>query len=285
MKKLIATDLDGTLFWPRRRFKNLVAKRNVSFLRKYIDDGGKVVLVSSRSTSFMKEVIKKIDRPMDMVACNSCVIINDEKTVRNIHLDRKIITDIVDEINETYHPKAFLLTSKDHAVVLWPVKSNWFMRLFYRIYYFLQLAYAEKYVISEKIFRDELKNGDVYKIMVFFGLSKKKQRIAKEVNKLLRAKYASIESSWIGVFNEITPLGCSKGQGVEIYCKHANIDADDVMVVGDSGNDIDMFQKFPKNSVCMNHAPVTVKKYASHVVKRYSDLSKFVYDDKGEKNE
>ena len=61
MAKLLAIDLDGTLFYPKRKRK-CICKKNVLFLRKWIDAGNKVVLVTSRSTQFVEKLNDEIKR-------------------------------------------------------------------------------------------------------------------------------------------------------------------------------------------------------------------------------
>ena len=67
MSKLLAVDLDGTLFYPKQ-VTHRISKKNVAFLRKWIDAGNKVVLVSSRSNDFTNKLDKEIKRPV----CNDC---------------------------------------------------------------------------------------------------------------------------------------------------------------------------------------------------------------------
>ena len=59
MAKLLAIDLDGTLFYPRR-VRKCICKKNVIFLRKWIDAGNKLVLVTSRSTQFTAKLKDEI---------------------------------------------------------------------------------------------------------------------------------------------------------------------------------------------------------------------------------
>ena len=47
MGKVIATDLDGTLFYPKRRVR-MIKSKSLKFLRRHIDNGGRLVLVSGR---------------------------------------------------------------------------------------------------------------------------------------------------------------------------------------------------------------------------------------------
>ena len=65
--KVLATDLDGTLFYPRSKTR-CISKKNVKFLRKWIDAGNKLVLVTSRSAEFCKRLEDEIDRPFDLIS-------------------------------------------------------------------------------------------------------------------------------------------------------------------------------------------------------------------------
>ena len=104
--------------------------------------------------------------------------------------------------------------------------------------------------MDNDVFDEELKNGECYKVMVFYGFGKKKKTLSKEINKVLREKYPDIESSWTSIVNELTPVNCNKGAGLEFYTNYLKIDKENVYVVGDSGNDISMFNKFHEHSYC-----------------------------------
>ena len=55
---------------------------------------------------------------------------------------------------------------------------------------------------------------------------------------------------------------------------HYHIKEDEVMVVGDSGNDVPLFNNFP-NSFVTKHAPEEVKKQAKYVVESVADLKSY----------
>ena len=48
MSKVLAVDLDGTLFYPRK-LKRCISLKNVHFLRRWIDEGNRLLVVTSRS--------------------------------------------------------------------------------------------------------------------------------------------------------------------------------------------------------------------------------------------
>ena len=283
MGKLLAIDLDGTLFYPKRKRK-CICKKNVLFLRKWIDAGNKVVLVTSRSTQFTEKLKDEIKRPVDFINCCSAQIIADDKMVFEKAMPNAELKQIIERIEKAYEPIAFLMTSENHPCI---IKTNrkvsfWF-RLWYRLWWIFQFSYREPIAVDDDLFFKELDSARIFKIMTFIGLSKRKSKISKELNKEFREKFPEIESSWTQQVNELTPRGCNKGNGVERYCQLMGIDQNDVYVVGDSGNDITMFNKFYEHSYCMKRGHPSARKYAKHIISRVYNLDKLILE--GEKHE
>ena len=283
MAKLLAIDLDGTLFYPKR-IKRCICKKNVIFLRKWIDAGNKLVLVTSRSTQFTAKLKDEIARPVDFINCCSSQIIANDKMIYEKAMPNKQLAKILKKIEDNYDPIALLMTSENHPCIIKSGRrvSKIYLN-FYRLWHWFQFSYREPYVVDDEMFENELKTAKIYKIMTFIGLRKNKAKISKEVNKELREEFPEIESSWTQQVNELTPMGCNKGNGVERYCKLMDINMDDVYVVGDSGNDITMFNKFHENSYCMKRGHPSARKYAKHIISRVYKLEKLIM--RGENHE
>ena len=276
MSKVLAVDLDGTLFYPRK-FKRCIPVKNVNFIRKWIDAGNRLVIVTSRSHAFTTRLEEEIQRPFDVINCSSAQIYHGNELIYEKTMKNNEISSILKKIKKNYRPSAMFITSKDYANVIY--RSSGLSKLslfFYRLWYFFQFKYREPSVISNDLFYEELEKGKIYKVMVFFGFGKSKSKLSKEINKELRENFPDIESSWSSIVNELTPKHCNKGEGIEKYCQLLNVDPKDIYVVGDSGNDIDMFNRFHENSYCMSHAYPSVKKYAKHVISRVHKLEKIV---------
>lgn len=115
------------------------------------------------------------------------------------------------------------------------------------------------------------------KMMVFIGISKRKQRLAYHLTQVLAKRYPEFQFFWMNQFIEITPKGCDKGTGLTFYLDYLGIEKENVLVIGDSGNDISMFDAFYDQSYCMSHAPKEVQVHAKRVISRVSDLRETLY--------
>ncbi len=282
MGKLLAIDLDGTLFYPKSN-KNLISKKNIQFLQDFIDAGNRVVFVTSRPLKIVDYLKEQIQRDFDALICSSARIYAHGEIIRDIPMNRDSLKGVFTFLEENVHPIGYFMTTKEHPLLIKQVsKISGFNLWMYKIYLKLNKRFQEDYVLDINLFNEELENGNIYKVMIFYGLGRSKKKISKEINKVLRENYPGIESSWSIIVNELTPLNCNKGDGLEYYCNYEGINKDDVYVIGDSGNDIAMFNKFHEHSYVMAHAYPSVKKYAKHTVTRVYKLRKYVL--KGEED-
>ncbi|NLZ15285.1 MAG: HAD hydrolase family protein, partial [Erysipelotrichaceae bacterium] len=187
------------------------------------------------------------------------------------------LAQILKKIEINYEPIAFLMTTENHSCIIkYNRKVRGFFMFVYKLWWLSQFVYREPFIGDNNLFQQELKNGKVFKVMNFIGLRKNKAKISKELNKEFREEFPEIESSWTVKVNELTPKGCNKGNGVEKYCELMNINKNDVYVVGDSGNDITMFEKFHEHSYCMKRGHPSVRKYAKHTISRVYKLEKLI---------
>ncbi|MCI1245014.1 MAG: Cof-type HAD-IIB family hydrolase [Bacilli bacterium] len=276
MKKVIATDLDGTLFYPKKRI-SMLANRTRLFLERYIEDGGKLLLVSGRNKYITGQFLRKTGLPADFIGCNGSLVISNGQIVKAQAFDREKLKTLLAAIRRDYNPPMVLLMSKRHNLVFTRSDVSHMTNVLYFIYEVTLGSYRDPWVRSDKVFYEEIETGDVYKIMILFGLTQKKILQAKEANKVLREKYQDAEFSWSDQFIEISPKGCSKKEGIEFYLDYNKIHRDNVLVVGDSGNDISMFEAWKENSFCMGHSRPEVQKHATHIIKNFYDLESYVY--------
>lgn len=274
MTKLIATDLDGTLFYPKRKI-GMIPRRSLRFARQFIKNDGNLLLVTGRSPFFTIHVEERVGAKLDVIGMNGAYILIDGQVYEEHFLDESVQA-LVADIQSKYAVRGMMLLTKRYPLLIDGPDFNGLWKTFYRLYYWSQGVYAEDYLMSRSLFENELKGNNVYKLMFYFGLTKKAVNLASEVNKYIRQNYDSLEASWTGGFVEITPKGCAKANGIKKYLELKGIKEEEVMVVGDSGNDISMFKAFYDRSFCMAHASKKVKKHAKHIIRRFHDLRAYL---------
>lgn len=274
MIKVIATDLDGTLFYPRE-VRTMIPKANIELLKKFKDDGGRIVLVSGRSYFYAEKVIERLGFMVDSICCNAAVIHHGGELLEEHFLPINF-PEILKEIEESFLVRGQAIMSKDVPVVMRVTRRSHFKNFFLRLFYATQGVYKEKIVMNPDVWDEELNKGQIYKFMLYFGSGKKSKRRAEAANEYLNKKYPMLTTAFTSGSIEITAKNASKAEGLAKYCQMYGINADEVIVCGDSGNDISMFQAFPTHSFVMKHAWPSVKKHARHEIRRVSELGPYI---------
>lgn len=277
MIKLIATDLDGTLFYPKRKFK-LLTKKNRKFMIDYINQGNEVVLVSGRNYFISNRVKKRIKNDIDMIACNGSVIYKGDELIFDSPMDHKKVYDFYLENCKNKEILTWIfMTDKDNMIVVHNSLSS-FLRVFYRIVLFFQFGYTGKCKFGKKRFKQmiENENARIYKVMAIYGLGKK----ATEKGRIASKKFGedlknSFEVMWSTESIEFMNKGINKARALEKLIQELGIDKEEVAVIGDSGNDVPLFESFP-NSFVMSHAHEEVKKKANVVIDGFYCLEKYI---------
>ena len=275
MPKVIATDLDGTLFFPKRRLR-MISDRSIKFIRRFIDAGNRFILVSGRNIEYCRKVQKRIKRPVDIIGCNGAYIYIDDELVKESYFDNQKIDEIVRDIQDKYQPATTSIMTANKN--FFPKRENSFINLtFFRLYSFFEFVYKEKFNKSLRRYREAFRSGKIYKVLFVLGITTKAKLQAKELNKIFREQYKDeLESSWSNQGIELSPKGCSKAEGLKYYSDYLMINPSDIYVVGDSGNDISMFKAFHNNSFCMARSPLSVSKHAKHVIRHFWELEKYI---------
>lgn len=274
--KVLATDLDGTLFFPKRRVR-MLSKRNKKFLRHFIDEGGQLVIVSGRNRFYANKVIKRLKRPADVAGCNGAFILHKNETIFEAPMPNQELVSVIDDIKRRFKVAGVFLMSKKYNMVIPTKEFYWFFRYTYKLYQLAQGVYREPTIRSDKILHDELAHGEVYKIMLFFGVTKRAKQRALTASRTMNEIYPNFEFAWGGELVEINKKGVNKAEGLKHYLDYLKIKHDNIMVVGDSGNDTMMFRHF-KNSFCMSHAPLHVSQDASHIIDSVNEIEQYLQD-------
>lgn len=274
MKKLLATDLDGTLLYPKRRF-TLVYSKNLEFIRNYSKNGGKVVLITGRSTEFCAKIAKKLDINCDFISYVGTCIIRENKIFSEYFIPADIGIEIDAMLTKSKLTIGRLYSLKGH-----PIMSNgWEYSVMSQFLLFLfnlgNVRYYDRIVYSKRYFYKNLnKDAQICKInLVFWNHDTDK---VLPVIKEMRDKFGDCLEFIIGRRScEITPKNIDKGKRLKELTDSYGIDPKDVIVVGDDGNDIAMFNLFP-NSFAMSTGTFEAKAAAKYIIKNIAELDQYL---------
>lgn len=276
IKLVLATDLDGTLYYPKKRIR-MITRKSERFLRRVLSDGGKIVLVSGRNVGSALHLCARTDLPLDYICCNGAVVSCNGVKIFEKTFDSGQLKPLLNEIMTMFEIPMTMLFTRDSENVVSKKRTPRPYRLAFDLYRAQLASYREKTFSDDELFEKELAGDGVYKMMLFFGIMKKKVLLACEAQKILAKRYPEFTFAWSAQSVEITPKGCTKSEAITFYLEYNRLNSDNVVVVGDSGNDISMFEAFPKRSFCMAHADQSVQIHASHIIRRFHHIEDYIY--------
>ncbi len=275
MPKLIAIDLDGTLFYPKKRIK-LVSKENIKFLRWAKANGHEVVFVTSRNREFVEKVLKEINLDIDYVCRNGCVVVHNHQVIVDELMAKEDVQQVTKYLQQRHQRYMFSIDTKEASNIVFTSAYVWYLNILYRFYYLLQGRYREDFDKNNARFEKEIQESStIQRLLIYFGLGKKTKKLSIEESQVLKSKFPNLEIAWINGMIEVASLGTNKGHALTTLIEAKKWHKDDVIVIGDSGNDVPMFKMFSQ-SYCMEHAHPSIKKHARYVIKRVYHLQKII---------
>lgn len=235
-KKIIFVDIDGTL---TDDYGN-ISSTTIEGIKSFTKEGGLVVLVSGRNTSYTINLSEKIGASEYVISSNGNEIYN-YKTKTTIYFNEIPYSKIIDIYRQV---------EKNKANILLNACKNKYTNTIREGYTYINERDLENIRVSQLSIYSEDKD----KIIAL------KDEINKKHN--LHVAYQSrsfTESTNNNVFlYDICKINASKGLAVVKLCQHLKIDVKDTVVIGDNHNDISMFE-LPSYKVAMTNAIDEVK--------------------------
>ena len=279
MIKAIATDLDGTLFYPKRRFR-LISTANRQFIRNASLSGKEVILVTGRNLFVPGKVIKTvaIKKNISVVSCNGARVIHNGETIYEETVPNEKALKLFYALQKYKEIKSLMFFTNRFKMYVDSSGLNPLMRAIGWVGLNLQGAYFEPFQLGKNRTIKGIQDPEtkIYKIMPWFGLGKKGVETARKVYDKFVEEFGDEYEIWYsGPAIEFMEKGTNKAKALKKLLDVCNINYDEVAVVGDSGNDIPLFENF-ENSFVMAQAPEEVKQKAKVRLKSFNDLSNYI---------
>ena len=258
MKKLFVSDLDGTLLKIGNEYSAGVSEENRKIIQKYIANGNLFAIASARGHQYLPVISDMLGFTPDYIGGNGTELIIEGKS-EIFYLDFGFYSLL---------KQAVVKDSLSATVILHTEKASYCEdRDAYPFGFENPLHTPSMFSFSEHPVPEDFSVERPISIAVF--VEPERMELVKQK---LRDRFSSqveIVSSDIDLIN-ITPKGCTKASGILRLMEYYELKIDDVGVVGDSDNDVNMFD-VTKFSYCMDHSEDFVKNRASKIVKSVAE--------------
>lgn len=251
MYKLIALDMDGTLL----RKDKTISNRTKTAIKKAKENGIKVVLASGRPI----EGIERYLEELDLITEDDYVLSYNGSMVQNTRTKEVISSDILsgEDLHILYGVSKDIgvnihAFSRTHGLIT--PKTSTYTELEGNI---------NGIRIKEIDFDEVKKDDDIVKIMMIDEpeiLSKGIELIPNEFYQ----KYTIVKSA--PYFLEFLNIKSNKGSGMEALANYLGIEKEEIICVGDAGNDKHMVE-FAGLGIAMGNATEDIKEIAQYITK------------------
>lgn len=279
MIKLIASDLDGTLLDEPNR----ISKINLDAIEYAYQKGAKFCFSTGRDLQSVKDITCLLNhKPVLLLGNGSEVYDEDENLVFQNFFNNKYLEEVCEIMNKHDVPHMIFTTDGFYTTTN-PVEVR--RRFIERIGKIKNQEMAHIFatnmdkpcnnLVQIEDIQEFAKTKKVLKVEGFHYNSKPVEDVKKELEKFTELSHLSTGKNNV----EVTNLTATKGLALKRYCEYANIKEDEVMVMGDSHNDLSMFEFFkycfaPENSI------QEIKNFAYKVVKSCDEhgVSQAIYE-------
>ena len=270
MKKYLATDLDGTLLYPRLKY-TYVAKENINVINKF---DGNTIIVSGRNQSFVKKICKYLNIEETYIACNGACVSHKGKIILTQCIDTDLVNEIIDYVISNFdnykiilfdtNGKLYSLSDNIEKVKQEEYEYN---RQFPKISY--------KTNTNKSLIKKLLKQKQsIIKFTINLKDNKKIDLYNKLLEKNLPLSYAICKHAL-----EITAKNVTKGDALNYLTNHMKLDSNDVYVIGDDKNDLSMFTNY-KNSFLINHGDnLDLSNNVKYVLNKFKDITQYIKEE------
>jgi Cof subfamily protein (haloacid dehalogenase superfamily) len=250
MYKLVAIDMDGTLLNGEKQ----ISPENYEAIQKARESGVKVVLASGRPLVGFKRYLEELNLVSEddyVVAFNGAIVQSSggNKVISKIALDLEDYEELY-ELSKQLKVNIHALTEN---TVISPKDSK-----YTRLESEINLIHSEIIAVE-----DVPKDTTILKVM-FIDDPKIIDEIIEKIPETVSSKYTIVRSE--PFFLEFLHKSVNKGAGVEALAKNLNIKQEEVICIGDAGNDIHMV-KYAGLGVAMGNAFPELKRVASFITK------------------
>ncbi|MGY6172590.1 HAD family hydrolase [Candidatus Mycoplasma pogonae] len=255
MPKLFAFDLDGTLL----NNQSLILSETLELIQQLKAQGHLFTIATGRGIASAKPILDQAPN-FNFAVCNNGVVVKNLTTGEiNVAgtLDRNILEALYHKALET-NSQITISTEQE----FYPIKPTDFA-----LYDWIENQSKMDYDISAwktwEQLQAALANGEKICQIALRNSIEEIEKLYQYFLPQINGKYASFITN--SVYYDVNPLGADKSNGLKLLMQQLNLDPQDLVVFGDSGNDIKMLQ-LTNHSYCLSNGTEQAKAAAKHVI-------------------
>jgi len=256
MIKAIFCDIDGTLL----NNDGFISTHTVDMIKQAEEKGIKFIISSGRSFIALLPIYELLGHVVPSI----CVLgadYYDENQIRIIHnpISKTSVKKIY-ELSLQHQNYGLSGFGGDEFYISVPIKD-----FLWNVYKLTELPTSGKMYHWIRFIQhvnsvDDFLSIDIEKLEFHFESEAKLNEMVNELKKLDDINISISTKTNI----EITSSNATKGKMVKTICDYYHYSYDDIVTIGDSGNDLSMLKGF-KHSIAMGNAHEDVKKECSYV--------------------
>ncbi|MGH4139691.1 Cof-type HAD-IIB family hydrolase [Clostridium sp.] len=297
MYKLLAIDMDGTLLNDNKK----ISEENIIAIKKATQLGVKVVIASGRTIQGIEKYLEKLDLVSDdnyCVVCSGALVMNNtnEKVIQSSPLsydEFKYVFNLVKKLHITlnmYSDDRILINSANYYSEFDAIANNIPLEI-------RDFNSLDKDTLITKIMLINEDLSILEEVQALFPsiiLDENKleakegfnRELFKDMSKLPQKFLENFTVSKVTPFNvEVMKKNISKRTGLEKIARELKIKPNEIICIGDSGNDKEMIQ-YAGLGVAMGNAFPEIKEIADYVTYSNEDngvahvIEKFILNQK-----
>jgi Cof subfamily protein (haloacid dehalogenase superfamily) len=265
MVKVIATDLDGTLLDTNSKF-SLINKESKQFIKDFYGD---IVIVSGRSPKFCAKICDSLKIHHNFIALNGAIIVKEGGVIYRQSMKKIAANAMIEFIDSYYTNYEILIFDKYDKIYSYSPIKKAKLKFEHFKHSIKNIKQNDKIIVNNKKAKKLLNSQtDIYKMIIY-------STNCEDMFSLLKKEFKDYFNFFLTNHSiEIAPFGISKGDSLQYLINTTKLKNEDIIVVGDSSNDISLFQKF-ENSFAMESADTYTKSFAQKSISKFSDLRKY----------
>lgn len=249
---LLALDMDGTLL----KSDKTISPNTAVSLNEASNRGQSICLCTGRGLAELKDYEGELDFCDYGILLSGCLIYDfkNDQPLEVHSFDTDVFTQMMDIVKK--EDVMLYLLDSSHSIASQKDVEN---MPYYNMAIYQSMFESHAFVVEDIYEYAEVHKDEILKFCLYNPSVDVMNQLLKKLE-VFPVSCAVVEETAI----EVTPLGITKGAGLEFLSSYLNIPIENTIMMGDSGNDIEAFQSAGK-AIAMGNATEEIKNLATEI--------------------